>query len=242
MFEDKFTGAVAMLDILGFSDMITKMKLEDIRDLVVKTLLDAVRETNFILQHDFERIKHFSDYKGDILPLEWIYFSDTIFFYLKSDDKSSFGLHDPVQRVDSMIYFCSLFFRKCILNNLPLRGAISYGECLVSKYPAYFLGLPIVEAYKLEKKQKWAGITLYQSAVKMLNKSEIRACLWDVPIEQEKQKLYVVNWPQSCYEEPNWDKCFNSAESDVIIKMKNTKDFFDSHANLPVISVSLDKK
>ena len=62
---------------------------------------------------------------------------------------------------------CSWIFYSFLVNGLPLRGAISFGEFkrISSSSGVILAGRPIIEAYEYEKRQDWIGIMVTPSVL-----------------------------------------------------------------------------
>jgi hypothetical protein len=149
-----------------------------------------------------------------------------------------------------MIYTCQLVVARSMWLNVPLRGAISYGECIVSTDPIYYLGRPILEAYELEKRQEWAGVSLCPSAAERVDpESENRIISWDVPVKggwsskvfgrgRAKDRMFAVDWPAAStgpVPAPDWQECFDSLHNAVIRKRSETQRFFEIRKAGPMI-------
>ena len=154
--EIKFQGVIAFLDILGFSKHfqnksrsdISQKSLEDIRDNVIGRLI-------YLATHSYLQVNH--DLIKFSAKLKWLSFSDSIALYIPLSKDIPLS---PQLAIESMVYTCSLLLAKTIWNDIPLRGAISYGECLINKDPLYIIGKPFIDAADLEKRQIWAGVAL----------------------------------------------------------------------------------
>jgi hypothetical protein len=241
---EKFDAVIALIDILGYKNMIMERSLEEISDLMLKTLDSTVSDCNSILNHKLEKYKRHSDYQGEVIHMEWLQFSDTILLYLRCDEDSKFLLHLSKYRLFSMTDYLPILFAHCLQNNILLRGAVAYGEVMINKYKNFFIGKPIVEAYELEKKQKWAGISLCESAEQFTKADKFEKqdgapsiIKYDVPFHNETKNLSVSAWYWQVLEEINWDKLFYSKKADVIIKKENTKKFYDKHKPLYIKTV-----
>jgi len=231
----EFQGAVAFLDILGFGARTARVALSEARDTVVGPLLKAVMDAQTIVLRDLLRIPHSP-------RLEFHYFADSLVLYLPCVPGTV--LSTPSRVLDSMVYSCSLVLASGIWLNLPLRGAIAYGDCLVCRDPMYFIGQPFLEAHRLERSQNWAGAALCESAATHLRDDEcVRVVEWPVPLKTGHVSMLAVNWPRQSIgpflreigtdgqvwpgPTPNWDSCFPvGAEESVAVKRKNTEEFF----------------
>jgi len=252
--EIKFSGAVAFFDILGFKDHFETssnatelLDLEAIRDKVIGELIISSQYSYRIVQRDFDQFNHFSGIKHSV-RLGQLYFSDSLVLYLPLGQDLPFS--SPNTIIESMAYTCSLLIARSIWANIPLRGAISYGECIVSHDPVYVLGKPLIEAYELQERQLWAGAALTNSALQYYSASKDNLVVdYEVPCrEGEKERLSVVNWPANSMgpsvrtfvkgsedtegPAPDWDVCFACKSKDESVrdkvreKKENTIEFF----------------
>ena len=235
--DDKIVGGVAFLDILGMSSYMKakyKNQPEYIRDFIIgKMITSCITALNHV-QHEFK-------YDNNPSKLEWLFYADTMIIYLPIKKGSSINSINDV--IETLAYCCNIVFASCLYQNIALRGAISYGEFLVSKDPVYIIGKPISDAYELESDQEWAGVAICEDLeVKILNRDLKLSYLTkaDVPLKKRNSKnMYCINWPVfiagafnnvtngKVYKLPNWDECFNSTKENVKIKKKNTVSFFE---------------
>jgi hypothetical protein len=97
-----------------------------------------------------ESLKHTS--------VESIVFSDTIVLTKDGPDPENLRL---------LCQICSRLMLDLISANIPIRGAIAYGEFARSNIgaSAFLAGKPIIEAYEYEQKQNWIGMMLTPSAI-----------------------------------------------------------------------------
>jgi hypothetical protein len=158
--------------------------------------------------------------------------------------KSVFSKPETV--IESMIYLCSLLISNSLCQNIPLRGAISFGECMVCHDPVYILGKPFMEAHQLETEQMWVGAVLAESAKAHYHDRQTDVVDYAVPCKSNGQLMRIrhtsVIWPKYLSVSNNeasidWDSCFNCSSKDNKIindahaKKENTKEFFDLHKN-----------
>jgi hypothetical protein len=153
---------------------------------------------------------------------------------------------DPVrgtaETLESMIFTCSLLIAGCMWQNVPLRGAIAYGDFVICKDPVFFVGKPFSDAHALEQKQRWAGAVLAPSAVEQIPAgTSLRIVETDVPTREGTEKLWAVNWPGNSQgpsvhrtdgtplPSPDWDNCFASQDERVAEKKRNTIAFFEAN-------------
>jgi hypothetical protein len=238
--DDVFDGAFAMLDVLGMGERLRTRTAADLRDNVIGAVVSAATLAGVVVNVDRERMRRGEKSKRG--SLEWACFSDTIVLWLRTIDEP------PAQTVESMIYTCQLLIACGMWLDLPLRGAIAYGECSVSTDPIFYVGRPIIEAHEAEAAQEWAGAILCQSAVDAHGKftNGTRVVEYPVPIKRRGDVPYLaVNWP-ACSDNPSmqrsdsaggalpgpspaWENCFPNAEGQVALKRDATRKFFEQY-------------
>jgi hypothetical protein len=91
--------------------------------------------------------------------VETIVFSDSI--VLTKSGTSADDLHE-------LVVACSGLMGELMRQNIPVRGAVSYGKFVRSqiKSSAFLAGSPIVEAYDYEQRQEWVGVLLTPSTLR----------------------------------------------------------------------------
>ena len=229
---------IAVCDILGFSKLFDdeKNSLDIITDRYVGYLKRSLMHT---IYKDFfpdniptlEKVRRNSD-----IGIAW--FSDTILLYTKEDTNEQ--CKTLLQNIGWLIFENM----STPHNATRLRVGISYGEAFIDEKNETFLGKPIVEAYKLENKQKWSGGALTKKAeerfgnyLASLNPVESWVVPYDVPVgDNTTEKLLAINWTNGIHNntmkdfywrydrhEPSQKECIE--HPDVIEKWKNTKEF-----------------
>jgi len=142
--------ALALFDVLGFSERVRQIGLEAIHkhyeELIKlvqskaggRVILSAVPAGN-----------------GGLVPatgfflVESTYFSDTIMLWGKYNLATSLPFYD----------LCIDFICAALELDLPVRGCISFGEAIMNRKRGIFLGEPIIEAARGESSQAWVGVS-----------------------------------------------------------------------------------
>ena len=247
MFEEqRFEGAVAMMDVLGFNSRTKDLDLAEARDTVIGPLFMAAANTQKIVMEDLRRVPV-------EFPLEYLFFADTVVLYLPCAADTFFDNRSLV--LESMVFACSIMTATSIWLNIPLRGAIAYGECIICRNPLYILGKPFLEAHELELKQNWAGVSLCSSAERYWTaRFGQQVVSWEIPLKCGPTQRLAVNWPINSARPniqtieagtiregptPDWDSCFSSKSDDVQQKRRNTIAFFDHHKNVDTVGTTI---
>lgn len=145
----------AMFDIIGFSNLIKEKGSDGLYQLysrnIVPMLQHAAMPESIIQQRNGTNIS-IPDPKSQ--RVFYRFFSDTIVYYTKDSSLDSFF----------NIIFTSLELLKSGFSGTkaPFRGAIGYGDIVFDNH-GILLGTSVIDAYKGEQGQMWAGCILTES-------------------------------------------------------------------------------
>lgn len=151
---------VALLDVLGFEQ---RLRTDGIR-----RLLQSYRELERIVRHQ-EGGRLVIDSiplgppgnHGELVCAPCMYSLD-VGQALFSDTIVLWALYDSMR----LKVFCETlqeFVCQVVSLGVPVRGGLSVGEALMEKSTGTYVGLPLVEAARVEKGQEWIGITFGRS-------------------------------------------------------------------------------
>ena len=154
---------IALLDVLGFKKGVNGYGFQ-------KYLLKYVNALNIIID---SKISTRSD------KFNYIILSDSIIITTNSDTKKAFS---------SLIELCSRLIYSLVCNKIPIRGAISYGPVMlknIGQNPGniFLAGPAVVEAYELEKRQDWIGISFSESVISK-HFEYLNLFSWSEPIDR----------------------------------------------------------
>lgn len=226
---------VAICDILGFSKLVTQHSAEEIKDRYFNEVRKSVQ---FAVEKDYYPLKPTSLKNLNLnneLGIAW--FSDSILIYTQKDDEKT--CLKFLQTIGWLI------FLNMQQPYTRLRVGVSYGPAIMNSDEQIFIGLPIVEAYNLEKKQKWSGGALtkkveerFGNYLASLNPVESWVIPYSIPMANgQKENLLAINWTIGIHNSPGWREFYwkqnkpfpddeeKNLQSDVIEKWINTKEF-----------------
>lgn len=192
------------------------------------------RSLNFALQK-YERaevMKGFSLFKkykpASQFCISYV-FSDSII--LCSHDAS----RESVARL--LVYAFNLV-RTLTIFGFPVRGGISYGDMYVDPGSSVFVGEALTNAYQLEARQEWIGVSISDDVVRAHpeifdQKSEGGEWLsklfvkYPVPMKGGgEQVLHAINWRWNIVAEKGTASLFkNSEDASAKVKLQNTLAF-----------------
>ncbi len=133
---------VAFLDILGFKDYVLRHSIDD----VYKRLqtLNALRPDDDDSEYDVEIEKR----------IKFTIFSDSIFIFSKDDSPAN---------LRHFLTYVKRVVRMSLRREIPLKGAIAYGDIVVDDDENLFCGQPIIDAYLLEEDLQYMGIVFHHT-------------------------------------------------------------------------------
>ena len=139
-------GFVALLDVLGFTSLISGEEAEGPLNTYQRILGDLLHNV-----------------KDSFVSA--VAFSDSIVLTTDATTEDDFL---------TLALFCSDLFGSLLAAGIPVRGAISAGTYLRTNMEksVFVAGRPIIEAHRYETKQNWVGIMLTPSAYKCINDLE----------------------------------------------------------------------
>ncbi len=225
-----YEGPVAAIDILGFGELLRTKNIKYIKENIIDKLQEATRNARYWTNREIRKATgNLSDPDSGEYNILDILFSDTILLITTGETTKRKELADL--SMASMCRFCEILMQQSLNNHIALRGAISYGKCYLSLDPLYYIGKPIYEVFNLEKKQDWSGIVISDNASKYLKQTNLYT-EYEVPFKSNdkinrlnRKKMKVLDWTMSPYI-PDFEKCFDSEEEEVVKKKINTIEFF----------------
>lgn len=219
---------VCLLDILGFSKRIKDPNgLEKIKDVYLK-LMDSVSSMHakydkLISSGFFECAYWSKDYITSkikicvLYKINALYGSDTILIWSNrtwkryEDAGCPEDIHLPSKwssyptPCDPFIQVCNELICRSLELGLPLRGALSTGDCYFDFDKHIYIGKPIVEASELEKLQRIIGASFCNSFEEQIIPKRF-FCNMDDYIKKEFDgekidpskytRQNVLNWPR----------------------------------------------
>jgi hypothetical protein len=152
VFDARAERFVGIFDVLGFKDFVSKTSLDDVRAAYHQLLVNAKDGTDlpiFKIYHDRP-----PEVERETVPFH--VFSDTILIW----QHGSGGEH-----LQNFFQAAALLIASSVEIQLPLRGGISYGECIMDERNNIFLGQPLIDAHETESAQEWIGAAYHKSVL-----------------------------------------------------------------------------
>ncbi|MFX0141487.1 MAG: hypothetical protein ACFFDN_48060, partial [Candidatus Hodarchaeota archaeon] len=112
---------------------------------------------------------------------------------------------------DSWVFITILivieYFKRVLKRRVYLRGAIGYGNFLISKDPLCYIGSVIKQTYDLEKMQEWIGFMLSDDVnkimLKLIKDLEINNfTMYNIPVKSIIPKNNKIDFKTSLVPDP----------------------------------------
>lgn len=133
---------VAFLDILGFKDYVLRHSIDEVYTRL-KTL-NALRPEEDDPDYESETSRRIKFYN----------FSDSIFIFSKDNEFVS---------LRHFLTCVKRLMRMALRAEIPLKGAVAFGDIVVDEEQNLFCGQPIIDAYLLEEDLQYMGVVFHHS-------------------------------------------------------------------------------
>jgi hypothetical protein len=192
--EEPAEYIVAFLDVLGFEALLNELGLDEMARRYNK-LLDTA-----LWPHSEARpwSQEIALVQGEPVPgLMWLpiqtaYFSDSLLLWVS---------YHP-NHVPFFLDRCAKVFCQALLLGIPIRGAVSIGKAILDKGKGIYLGIPLIEAVRLESKSNWIGVALgtsWKCEKERVPVPPDRVFLYQPPFKNGGLSLFsglVLDWPR----------------------------------------------
>jgi len=136
---------VGYIDIMGFKDMVARSTHDEIYEMMKK--IDKAK--NHVIQT--------TTAMANLNLVKTTTYSDSIMLYSKDDSYNSL----------LFISLCiSALTHKLLIENIPHKGALAFGEMTLDFKSSIFFGQPLIDAYLLQDELIFYGIILHATAQK----------------------------------------------------------------------------
>lgn len=222
---------VGFFDVLGFEFLLGKLGLRSMQG-VYSTLMESLVQSNEVESQSLVRVGP-NEYCAASyrLPVRSAYFSDSILVWVPLVQ----------HHINPFLSRCADLICEGLRLGIPLRGAVSIGECVLHPRSGTYLGEPLVEAARLEAAQEWVGAALGLSALAPNFRREMDPSLvipYEVPVKSGREDLpsnLVLDWPRRARERRELDPTelvVGVRFGDQEAKRENSLKFVDSSAAL----------
>lgn len=152
---------IAMMDILGFREMVSKKPLMKIVD-AVDNLFTKIADVSIpwsLYSRGNPEISDVGEVRSGITQFGKAHFSDTLVLWTCPIDKCD----DVERRMEEhtfILAITNIMFHSFFIG-LPLRVGVAFGEVYIDEGNQTIVGQPVIDAYQVELSQEWVGGALH---------------------------------------------------------------------------------
>ena len=173
---------IAFLDIMGFSDLVYRNKHD-----YVKKKMEVFTKNLSKLE---EVMKLGTEENPDTFrSIRKVIFSDSVLLITPDSTKHS---------LTSLIVGCEIILANSFECEIPIKGAISYGQITADFEKSLFFGKGLIDAYKLEEQLLFFGIAIDNKVDKKLRifdiSDEVLLLRRKIPTKSGKIFHNIINW------------------------------------------------
>jgi hypothetical protein len=184
---------VAILDILGFKEMIETTPIDDLSKKFARVVDGVLNKINRQLIQAPSEPSLFGDFGDEKSWCLSFHFSDTIVLISHDDSETS---------CLKLLVYLRTVTQFLLSSKYPSRGAVSFGEMFVDVDRRMFLGKALTDAHNLEKRQDWIGCAISNSIEvafpNIFKKSDVLEKVfpvYQIPMKDGPvQNMRTVNW------------------------------------------------
>lgn len=171
---------VAFFDIMGFKDLVARNEHEKI--LSILKVLSNSRAT--LEEKNMTELQNGLKY-GETKSFT---FSDSIFFFSKTDSHN-----DAFKILADCIYLMKI----ALENQIPIKGAISFGKITIDSGNSIYFGQPIIDAYLLQEDLQLYSVIAdhtFQEKIESENIGDMNAIFnfYKTPLKSGKANHYIL--------------------------------------------------
>jgi hypothetical protein len=186
---------VAFLDIMGFKDRVFREEHKDVKKMLESlrpTIEDIEKEAKKRLQGQIPLQEKNKAEKSTSSHIFHVSFSDSIILF--SNDHSD-------ESAMEIIINAAVVLSEAIKNEIPMKGAIAFGEMTVDIQNSLYFGKPLIDAYELQKELQLYGVVLHHTAERRLRELKEENILgslfagnYSVPMKSGIINHHIISW------------------------------------------------
>lgn len=216
--------AVCFLDVLGFRRMLANRSLYEVakkydRFIDNQTTLNSPLIPNAVVP------KLFPEHPQGKPYCQRFVFSDSIILIADGED--------PLSCLKLLLHAWRLM-QLAFAEQVPLRGAVAFGEIYIDQVKSIFIGDALTRAYELEEQQAWIGIAIDQAVEKAYpelfkENSNGQGAVpflfrYGVPMKKNQSaELWTINWRWNLVVQKGTRSLFSTeSQEDVVEKVDNS--------------------
>jgi hypothetical protein len=183
---------VAMLDVLGFKELVHQVKVPEIVHRIQDTFPHARGYAGSYAKMSTREQRSVSG----TIKCETAHFSDTLLIWTpKVNDDNRIA----VEEVFYLAVANTIFY--AFINDVPFRAGVAFGEVYVDPVRNIFVGQPIIDAHLTESSQDWIGGALHPECRLPCHFDTVPVTKYPVPRKHDPKRTatsppisYAIDW------------------------------------------------
>jgi hypothetical protein len=179
------------MDIMGFRDMIFRRTHQEVLE-VMEQFRIPIKKIKEEAKKKLAGEAHGWDIFGNTV-VRPVIFSDSVLLF--SND-------DSIEAVRNVIWQVKSIINNALINGVPMKGALAYGEQTANFGKSLYFGKPLIDAWELQDELVIYGVILHhtiegylveQGWIEELKESAI--IKYATPLRHGTVSHYLVDWP-----------------------------------------------
>jgi len=173
---------ITFIDIMGFSNFVIRNSHRTVerRMEIFQSIINSHEAKLKSISKDINN-------KEDIIRT--VAFSDSVLIISSDDSRDS---------LESILFCSQLIITSCMLNKIPIKGAVSQGKITADFQKSVFFGEPLIDAYNLAEQLHMYGIILDEKVEKKarMMKFDLNPfCVkTKIPTKNGNITHFAINW------------------------------------------------
>ncbi|HYV91548.1 MAG TPA: hypothetical protein VE978_07190 [Chitinophagales bacterium] len=176
---------IAFFDIMGFKEMVFRLKHEE----VFKKLRDLSFIIDTIKKYDRSLSNTNKIEVANYATIKSVMFSDSVLFISEGATRE-----DAKTTIVAAVWILNL----CLRSEIPIKGAIAYGDFTAELEYSIYFGQPLIDAFLLQDELLFYGAIIHHSLESFLILNNINfdnlLSEYMTPLKSGKVKHKIVNW------------------------------------------------
>ena len=181
---------VAYMDIMGFRDMMFRRTHQEVLDVMEQFRIPI------------KQLKKEAKKRLTGQPSIWNIFENTVVRpVIFSDSVLLFSNDDSLGAFENLIWQVTSIIRNALMNGIPMKGALAYGEQTADFAKSLYFGKPLIDAWELQNELVIYGVILHHTAeAYLLEKGWIEELegtdivKYATPLKHGSVDHYLVHW------------------------------------------------
>lgn len=212
---------IVFMDIMGFKDMLSRNGHEKVLKMM-EEFIKPIKKMEIEVKNRL-RGKLNSTVLFEEAMIKPVIFSDSVL--LISNDDSTEAALETIWRAKALI-------NHAFSKNIPIKGALAYGELTANINRNLYFGQPLIDAFEFQKELFIYGIALHHTAENYLVKTDLIKGLeeiegiirYDTPLKKGHAYHYLVD----IFNQDNYEELENNVSSFYCMTSGEVRQYVDN--------------